>query len=74
HEDELMTIAQQLEQIGVEKGIKLGRQEGRTEGERDGERKATLKIARTMLQNGIDRNTVMKMTGLSEDDLAQIRH
>ncbi|EIW9274961.1 Rpn family recombination-promoting nuclease/putative transposase [Klebsiella variicola] len=74
HEDELMTIAQQLEQIGVEKGIKLGRQEGRTEGERDGERKATLKIARTMLQNGIDRNTVMKMTGLTEDDLAQIRH
>ncbi|EIW0616305.1 Rpn family recombination-promoting nuclease/putative transposase, partial [Escherichia coli] len=32
------------------------------------------KIARTMLQNGIDRNTVMKMTGLTEDDLAQIRH
>ena len=29
---------------------------------------------RTMLQNGIDRNTVMKMTGLTEDDLAQIRH
>jgi len=27
-----------------------------------------------MLQNDIDRNTVMKMTGLSEDDLAQIRH
>jgi len=27
-----------------------------------------------MLQTGIDRNTVMKMTGLSEDDLAQIRH
>jgi len=27
-----------------------------------------------MLQNDIDRNTVMKMTGLTEDDLAQIRH
>jgi len=24
-----------------------------------------------MLQNGIDRNTVMKMTDLTEDDLAQ---
>ncbi|EMX8181887.1 Rpn family recombination-promoting nuclease/putative transposase, partial [Salmonella enterica] len=55
---------------GIEKGIQLGRQEGRSEGERE----ATLKIARTMLQNGIDRNTVMKMTGLTEDDLAQIRH
>ncbi|EIO6849993.1 ISNCY family transposase, partial [Salmonella enterica] len=40
----------------------LGRQEGK------------LEVARTMLQNGIDRNTVMKMTGLTEDDLAQIRH
>jgi predicted transposase YdaD len=43
-------------------------------GRSEGERQATLKIARTMLQNGIDRNTVMKMTGLTEDDLAQIRH
>ncbi|EEG8800376.1 ISNCY family transposase, partial [Salmonella enterica subsp. enterica] len=40
----------------------------------EGEREATLKIARTMLRNGIERNTVMKMTGLTEDDLAQIRH
>ena len=43
-------------------------------GRSEGERQATLKIARTMLQNGIDRNTVMKMTGLTEDDLAEIRH
>ncbi len=43
-------------------------------GRSEGERQATLKIARTMLQNGIDRNTVMKMTGLTEDNLAQIRH
>jgi len=78
HGDALMTIAQQLEQKGIEKGIEqgiekgmeLGRQEGRSEGQRE----ATLKIARTMLQNGIDRNTVMEMTGLTESDLAQIRH
>ncbi|MBD3708880.1 hypothetical protein IE996_30570 [Klebsiella pneumoniae] len=37
-------------------------------GRSEGERQATLKIDRTMLQNGIDRNTVMKMTGLTEDD------
>lgn len=74
HGDALMTIAQQLEQKGIEKGIQLGRQKGRQEGRSEGEREATLKIARTMLQNGIDRSTVMKMTGLSEEDLAQIRH
>ena len=65
HGDALMTIAQQLEQKGIEKG----RMEGRMEGERE----AAMKIARTMLQNGLDRNTVMKMTGLTADDLAQLR-
>ncbi|MFN1150229.1 hypothetical protein [Serratia liquefaciens] len=28
----------------------------------------------TMLANGLDRDSVMKMTGLTADDLAQIRH
>jgi len=54
HGDELMTIAQQLEQKGMEKTI--------------------LKIVRTMLQNGIDRNTIMKLTGLTENDMARIGH
>ena len=69
-----MTIAQQLEQKGIEKGIEQGIQLGEQRGIEKGEREATLKIARTMLQNGIDRNTVMKMTGLSEDELALIHH
>lgn len=59
-------LAQRVLQLGEQRGIEKGRSEG--------EREATLKIARTMLQNSIDRNTVMKMTGLTEDDLAQIRH
>lgn len=70
HGDALMTIAQQLEQKGIQKGIErgiqLGRQEGRNEGKRE--------VARTMLQNGLDLSTVMKMTGLSEEELAQIQH
>ena len=65
-------------QKGIEKGraegLQLGEQRGIEKGRSEGERQATLKIARTMLQNGIDRNTVMKMTGLTEDDLAQIQH
>jgi predicted transposase/invertase (TIGR01784 family) len=70
HGDALMTIAQQLEQKGIEKGI----EKGILLGEQRGIEKGKLEVARTMLQNGLDRNTVMKMTGLSEDDLAQIRH
>ncbi|WP_411749821.1 Rpn family recombination-promoting nuclease/putative transposase, partial [Serratia marcescens] len=82
HEEELMTIAQQLEQKGIEKGIEQGIQKGIEQGIQlgeqrgieKGEREASLKIARTMLANGLDRDAVMKMTGLTADDLAQIRH
>ncbi len=70
HGDALMTIAQQLEQKGMQKGFEKGIQTGRHEGRNEGKRE----VARTMLQHGLDRTTVMKMTGLSEADLAQIQH
>jgi len=62
HEEELMTIAQQLEQNGIIKGLKQGREQGKRD------------IARNMLQHGIDPNIVMKITALSEKDLAQLCH
>ena len=78
HEDALMTIAQQLEQKGIEKGLEeglqLGEQRGLVKGRSEGERSAALKIARTMLQNGLPPSLVAEMTGLSDDDLAQIAH
>ncbi|EBF4234800.1 Rpn family recombination-promoting nuclease/putative transposase [Salmonella enterica] len=82
HGDALMTIAQQLEQKGIEKGrmegIQIGEEKGRMEGIQLGEEKGRmegkLEVARTMLQNGLDRGTVMKMTGLTADELEQIRH
>lgn len=69
-----MTIAQQLEQKGIEKGRAEGLQLGEQRGIEKGRNEGKLEVARTMLQNGIDRNTIIKMTGLTEDDLAQIRH
>lgn len=82
HGDALMTIAQQLEQKGIEKGIQqgieqgiqLGEKRGIEKGRNEGKQEGKLEVARTMLRSGIDRSTVMKMTGLTEDDLAQIRH
>lgn len=70
HEDELMTIAQQLEQKGIEKGIEKGIQLGRQEGRNEGK----LEVARIMLQNGLDHNTIIKLTGLTADDLTRISH
>lgn len=74
HEEALMTIAEQLRLEGEQRGIQKGRVEGRVEGREEGEREAALKIARTMLASGLDRAMVMKMTGLSETELANIRH
>ncbi len=62
HEESLMTIAQKLEQ------------KGEARGEANGLKKGKLEVARTMLANGLDYATVMKMTGLSEEELAQICH
>ncbi|ARJ44379.1 hypothetical protein B1H58_20375 (plasmid) [Pantoea alhagi] len=66
HGDELMTIAQQLEQKGIKKGIEQGRSEG--------EREAAFKIARNMLKRGLDEVAVMEMTGLSKDDMQSLLH
>jgi len=70
HGGALMTIAQQLEQKGIEKG----RIEGRTEGIQLGEQKVKLEVARSLLKMGMPIESVQEATGLSEDDLAQIRH
>lgn len=49
HEDALMTIAQQLEQQGIEKVIQPGGQEGRSEDEREATLKIPLPCCRTAL-------------------------
>ncbi|KQN54943.1 Rpn family recombination-promoting nuclease/putative transposase [Erwinia sp. Leaf53] len=68
HEEELMTIAQQLEQKGLEKGLEkgilLGEQKGRLE--------SKLEIAGRLLLSGMPRVSVQELTGLSDDELARI--
>ena len=66
HEEELMTIAEYLEQ--------KGREEGLQEGLKQGKREAFMEIARSMLVNGFESAMVIQLTGLSEEELAQIRH
>lgn len=58
HEEALMTIAQQLEQKGIEKG----RQEGK------------LEIADKLLKKGMELKSVKELTGLTDEELAKIRH
>jgi len=68
HGDELMTIAQQLEQ----KGMQLGEQRGMAPGLQLGKQQEKCTVAHTMLQHGLDHDVVMKITGLSVEELAQL--
>ncbi|QGY33273.1 ISNCY family transposase (plasmid) [Pantoea cypripedii] len=70
HEDELMTIAQQLEQKGIEKG----RQEGMQMGEEKGRLEGKLEVASKLIKTGMSLQSVKEITGLSDEDLTQIRH
>jgi predicted transposase/invertase (TIGR01784 family) len=52
-----MTIAERLKEVG------------RRKGRREGQRAEGLRIARTMLANGIALETVLRVTGLSEEEI-----
>ena len=65
YEETLMSIAQKLKQEGREEG----REEGHLEGLQEGSRREALRIAGSMLQNGLDKEMVQKITGLSADEL-----
>lgn len=56
-----MTIAERLRLDGLQEGLQRGLQQGK--------REAALRIAQTMLEQGIDHNMVLQITGLSEEEL-----
>lgn len=57
-----MTIAERLQEVG--------RRKGKIEGRLAGQRIEGLRIARMMLANGIALETVLRITGLSEEEIA----
>ena len=54
---------------GKEEGLAEGMEKGLAEGMKKGMNKRSLEIARKMLANGMDTATVMKITGLSAEQL-----
>ncbi|MEQ9886624.1 Rpn family recombination-promoting nuclease/putative transposase [Pectobacterium zantedeschiae] len=66
----IMTIAQQLEKIGFEKGIKHGMQQGIQHGMKTSARQ----IARQLLLSGMEPAQVCQITQLSAIELAQLSH
>lgn len=74
HKEHLMTIADRLHEAGLQKGRLEGLQEGRQEGLIEGRLDEALRIAHTMLADGIDICTVQKITRLSAEDIPGLSH
>ncbi|PAV01140.1 ISNCY family transposase [Arsenophonus sp. ENCA] len=88
HEGALMTIAQQIEEIGIQKGIQQGKAEGLQEGKiegiqegiqigeqkgmQKGEKQASMKIARQLLEKGVERDIVKLSTGLTDTEMSNL--
>lgn len=62
HRETLMNIAQHL------------REEGLSQGRREGIEQEAMRIARKLLENGLDPEKVVKLTGLSPELVEQARH
>jgi len=55
-------------------GRRQGKREGRPEGVEEGQRAEALRIAQTMLAEGMALETVLRITGLSEADIRAVIH
>lgn len=70
HKEKLMTIAERLREVGR----RQGKREGRLEGVEEGPRAEALRIAQTMVAEGMALETVLRITGLSEEDIRAVIH
>ncbi|HGF4700239.1 hypothetical protein OHF33_25060 [Escherichia coli] len=86
HEDNIMALAERIEQkgrmegreegiaLGLAQGIERGMAQGIERGKLEGKLEGRLETARNMLNAGMDRQTVLQMTGLSDEQLAMLKH
>ncbi|WP_368975572.1 hypothetical protein NST61_03055 [Caldifermentibacillus hisashii] len=72
---EIITFGELLERWkkeGREEGRKVGRKEGIEEGKREGQFLERRKMAQKMTNAGLDIETIISLTGFSEDEIKQI--
>ncbi len=58
---------------GMQQGIKQGIKEGKKEGIREGSKQSTIEIAKKMLHNNENIETIMKYTGLSKNEIEALK-
>jgi predicted transposase/invertase (TIGR01784 family) len=64
---------QKGEKIGIQKGEKIGIQKGEKIGIEKGKKRALLKVARNLSAKGIKVQEIQKLTGLSQQDVLDLR-
>ena len=69
-----MTIAERLRQQGRIEGLMEVWMEEWMKGIKEGEQIARLKIAQAMFKKGVDPIIIMETTGLTQQELAKIKH
>lgn len=72
--ERLMTLIERIRAADRRKGERQGRQVGLEEGLEKGQHVAALRIARQMLADGLDRETVQRFTGLMAEELQDVSH
>ncbi|MEG1211626.1 MAG: Rpn family recombination-promoting nuclease/putative transposase [Leclercia sp.] len=74
HKETLMNIAQFLREEGMAQGISQGLSQGLSQGRAEGIEQEALRIAKAMLENGMQPEMVSKLTGLAPEIVEQARH
>ncbi|GFQ96491.1 transposase [Trichonephila clavata] len=72
HIDDYLSSIQQGKIEGKIEGIKIGEEKGRKEGREKGRIEGKIEVAKTMLANNIDVNTIVKCTGLSISEIEEL--
>ena len=67
------TLIDDSYQKGKEEGKEEGMEKGRAEGKEEGMNQRSLEIARKMLAQGMDEAMVMDMTGLTAEEIKQMK-
>ena len=67
------TLIDDSYQKGKEEGMEKGLEKGRAEGKEEGMNQRSLEIARKMLTQGMDEAMVMDMTGLTAEEIKQMK-
>ena len=66
-------VEKTLQYDSYQQGMEKGMEKGRAEGKEEGMNQRSLEIARKMLAKGMDETTIMDMTGLTAEEIKQMK-